>query len=405
MPEMIHDVVLYGATGFTGRQTAEYFASNAPAGLRWAIAGRNAAKLEMVRARTGAPAVEVADSGDAAAIDRLVARTRVLLTTAGPFAQYGTPVVEACVRHRVHYVDITGETVWVRDLIDRYHAAAAAAGTRIVPFCGFDSVPSDLGTLGVVTWMRDHWSQAARRVSASFRMRGGLNGGTLATALHAYETGTVRGAADVLLLNPPGHTSAVERTRSAEFTGVSYDPLRRAWLSPFVMASINTRVVRRSNALLAQAGEGYGPAFAYQEALEHGSRAEAILFETGRRGMEAAFALRLGRQIARSFGPRPGQGPSEREMNAGFMRVRLLGESEDGRSAVATLSAQGDPGNRITVKILCEAALALATDLPSLPGGPRRGGILTPATALGLPFLARLQRAGIQWSVEPVSAR
>src|SRR5437762_2725514 len=144
-----YDVVLYGASGFTGRQTIEYFAKHAPQGIRWAIAGRNRQKLETVRTQIGAPAraedVLVADSRDQVAVDAVVGRTRILLSTAGPFALYGTPVVDACVRSGVHYVDITGETRWVRELIARYHERASADGTRIIPCCGFDSVPSDLG--------------------------------------------------------------------------------------------------------------------------------------------------------------------------------------------------------------------------------------------------------------------
>src|SRR5664279_2563324 len=177
MPKREFDVVLYGATGFTGRQTVRYFGEFAPPDLKWAIAGRNLSKLEALK--SGVPAI-VADSFDQAAIDTMVKRTRVLLTTAGPFAVYGTGIVDACVRFRTHYCDITGETPWVRSLIDRYQEKAAAEGTKLIPFCGFDSVPSDLGAMLIA----DALGPQTATVTALFQMAGGLNGGTLASALN-----------------------------------------------------------------------------------------------------------------------------------------------------------------------------------------------------------------------------
>src|SRR2546428_1603140 len=201
-----YDVVLYGAGGFTGRQTVAYFATHAPAQIRWAIAGRNREKLEAVRAEIGAPArsedVLVADSRDQAAVDAVVSRTRVVLSTAGPFALYGTPIVDACVRFGTEYVDITGETAWVRGLIERYHDRAAADGTRIITCCGFDSVPSDLGTLLIVRDMQRALGVGCSEVRAFYQLSGGFNGGTIASVINATTDGSLTVMADPFLLDP-----------------------------------------------------------------------------------------------------------------------------------------------------------------------------------------------------------
>jgi short subunit dehydrogenase-like uncharacterized protein len=396
-----YDVTLFGATGFTGRLAARYLSEHAPPGLRWAVAGRSRSKLELLQAETHASGLVAADSGDLASIEAMVGDARVLASTVGPFARHGGGVVEACVRNGTDYVDITGETSWVRGLIDRHHTAAAAAGTRIVPFCGFDSVPSDLGALLVASWIRDRWGQDTRRVSASFALRGGYGGGTLATALHSAETGELAVGRDVLLLNPTEHASAAERSRSADLGAVRYDPVRRTWLAPFAMARINTRVVRRSNALLDAVGRGYGPEFAYEEAGEHRTRAAAEVMRLGLGLFDRALASARARALLRRVGPAPGEGPPEHAREEGLMRLRLLAEGASGRQVLATLRARGDPGSDVTVMILSEAALALACQRDALPRAPA-GGVLTPATGLGLLLLDRLEAAGLQVEVYPV---
>jgi short subunit dehydrogenase-like uncharacterized protein len=398
------DVVLYGATGFTGRQTVDYFLSNAPANLRWAIAGRNAQKLAaLAESLSRAPAgIIVADGTDAPAVDGMCQRTRVLLTTAGPFNRYGREVLAGCVRHQVHYVDITGETPFARDMIDLHHTQAVQTGTRIIPFSGFDSVPSDLGVYLTVKALREAYGQTCRRVSASFKMKGGLNGGTVASGMDMATSGRVRELEDVLLLNPPTHRSDEERARSTEFKRPRYDTLRQTWLTPFVMAPINTRVVRRSNALFAQLGEAYGDQFAYEESLEVSRRIKAHVIARGSLVGESMMRSRLGRKIVGWATPKPGQGPSEAVMDGGFFRVRLVGTAEDGREIMLTLSSAGDPGNRVTVKILCESALALALDSDVLPGGPSRGGILTPATGLGEVLVSRLKAVGFTMETQMI---
>ncbi len=400
MSKREYDVVLYGASGFTGKQTVEYFARHAGA-IRWAIAGRNQAKLEAVKTQIGdtvkAIDVLVADSQDQAAIDAIVSRTRVLLTTAGPFALYGTKIVDACVRFKTHYVDITGETVWARELIDRYHTQAAADGTRIIPFCGFDSIPSDLGAYLIARHIQSKFGVGCKQVKAFFQMAGGVNGGTLATAFNLYESGQAKQARDPFLLNPPGAHSPEEQRRNQDPTAAHYDSDLGAWVAPFVMGPINTRVVRRSQALFSEWQAGYGANFAYQEFMKFDGGLgwmPATGFSTGAALFQVALASPL-RPLLKSMLPAPGQGPSEKTMNEGWFRCELLGIADDGQTVRGVIKDQGDPGNRATVKFLCEAALSLAINTDELPGGATRGGILTPATALGDVLAKRLRDAGM----------
>jgi short subunit dehydrogenase-like uncharacterized protein len=399
--ERSYDVVLYGATGFTGTQATRYLAAHAPPGLRWAIAGRNPQKLEHVAREQGLPDEVgrlVADSTQPRTLAALAEQTQVVATTAGPFARYGDPVVEACVDQRTDYVDITGETPWVRTLIDRFHERARDEGTRIVPLCGFDSIPSDLGAWMVARWIRDTWGQETRRVQSMFSAgRASVNGGTLASVFNMAEAGQLEALNDVLLLNPKDRQSAAERERSPDRRRVDWDGDLERWLTPFVMAPINTRVVRRSNALFAERGEGYGSRFSYHEAMGTRGRLGALAICGGSRVAERALRGRRLRGLAQRFAPAPGQGPSEEQMQAGWFRVRFVGEAEDGRKALGVVSGEGDPGNRATVRMLCESALCLALDRESLPKG---GGLLTPACSMGSLLVERLRGAGMRLTVE-----
>jgi short subunit dehydrogenase-like uncharacterized protein len=393
------DVLLYGAGGFTGRLTVAELARHAPPGLRWGLAGRHRGKLEAARDASKGPSrpaeILEADSSRPETVDAAVSRARVVLTTAGPFAAYGNPVVDACVRHRTHYTDITGETPWVADVIERHHARAAADGTRLIPFCGFDSVPSDLGTLLVVEHLRSRGTACAEVVSA-FRLRGGLNGGTAATAVQLFESGQARRSGHPFLLNGAGRPrlSREEFLRERDPRGVRWNADLRRWLAPFVMAMVNTRVVRRSAVLAAEAGMPYGPHFAYREFMAMRSRLQATVLAAGLAGAQLALASPLRPLVKRRLPP-PGTGPSEEVRRNGWFRVDLVARGEDGRRAFGLVKDQGDPGNTVTVKCLCEAALALAVDGNRLPGGPARGGVLTPATGLGQVLVERLRARGM----------
>lgn len=397
-----YDVVLYGASGFVGRQTVAYFARQA-GGLRWAVAGRSAARLQAVRQACGAPqvGVVVADAADAAALDVLAAQTRVVLSTAGPFARHGSELVAACVRHGTHYVDITGETPWVREMIERHHAAAARQGTRIVPACGFDSVPSDLGAWGVAQALWQRHGERCASVKACFSLRGGLNGGTFDSLVNMLETGRSRELADPFLLNPPGTTPA-DPLPHADPVAPHHDADFRAWLGPFSMGPINTRVVRRSVALSGESP--FAPDFRYQEYLRFGRGPGAALGAAGvafgSLAGQGALAFAPLRRLAAALAPVPGEGPSERAMDGGSFRCDLVGVGERGTLQRGCIAGRGDPGNRATTTFVCEAALALALDAAALPGAAALGGVLTPATAFGAVLATRLRRTGM--TVEPL---
>ena len=406
------DVVLYGATGFVGQQTVAYFAQS-PAvkanGLRWAIAGRNAAKLEQVkRATPGAEnaGVIVAAADDAKALNALAKNSRVVLSTAGPFALYGSELVAACVQQGAHYVDITGETPWAASMIAQHHDAALKNGTRIIPFCGFDSIPSDLGAWFMVQAMQQRFGKPCASVKAAFSLAGGVNGGTLASLFNIMDAGHAGDVAELFLLNPGNVKNrdlpAAALAASADPIAPHHDAAFNAWLMPFFMSAINTRVVRRSAALLGS-GAGYAPDFQYQEFLRAGSGpvagAAAAAISSGMAISQRALKLRTVRRLAAALAPKAGSGPSEARMNGGSFRCELVAVSSAGDVLRGRVADQGDPGNRATTKMVCEAALCLALDADLLPGGLACGGVLTPAAGLGNALLERLRAAGMTWVV------
>lgn len=400
MSERPYDVVLYGASGFVGKQTVKYFADHAASKLvRWAIAGRNSQKLEAVRDEVGVTVdVLVADSQDQQEIDAIVSQTRVLLTTAGPFALYGNTLVDACVRFKTHYVDITGETPWVRTLIDRYHAQAAIDGTRIIPCCGFDSVPSDLGAYLIVHHIQRELNVSCKQVNAYFQAAGGFNGGTLASTFNLYDSQGLAQMSQPFLLNPAANQTqaAIDFNRDPQMP--SFDLDLNTWIAPFFMGAVNTRIVRRSAALYEDWQEPYGADFTYQEYLKFNEPLAGLKAT----GVTAGLALLIGvlqqpqiRSLLQPILQQPGSGPSEKTMNQGWFSCELVGTAVDGRKVRGVIRDQGDPGNRATVKFVCESALGLALQIDELPGGNARGGILTPATGLGDVLAERLRHAGM----------
>jgi short subunit dehydrogenase-like uncharacterized protein len=404
MPDRELDLVVYGASGFVGRLLAAYLAEHAPAGTRIGLAGRTRARVEEVRDGLGTAAagwpVLTADSADAAALDALVARTRVLVTTVGPYARYGLPVVEACARAGTHYADLTGEVLFVRDAIDRTDAVAKDTGARLVHSCGYDSIPSDLGTLLVAERARADGAGSLTDVRLTAWAKGGVSGGTIDSMRAQMEAlgadpSRRRVVADPFSLSPDrGAEPATRQPADAGLPALGRDG---RWTAPFVMAPYNTRVVRRSNALQDWA---YGRSFRYGEVMGTGS---------GPVGAVTACAVTGGLAVAMGvmgFGPTralldrvlpsPGTGPGEETRRAGWFRSVVDATTEDGRRYRATAAGPGDPGYAATAVMLGESALALALDGDRLPD---RAGSLTPATALGDVLVERLRAAGHTYEV------
>lgn len=398
------DIVVHGATGFTGRQCATYL-SERP-GVRWAVSGRDLTRLERIKdelksAKNPPGGALHADASSPPTCGAMAREARVVLSTAGPFAKLGDPIVDGCVAEGADYVDITGETPWARRVIDRLHEAALAKGLRLVPFSGFDSIPGDLGALLVVERLRER-GESTETTRAWYSGKGGLNGGTLQSAIGIAEAGT-RELHDPVLLSPPALRTDAERARAGDDPrGPTFDPVRGAWGAPFFMGPINSRVVRRSDALFGEVGRGYGPRFNYAELQDLGrwnGRATAALVSAGLAAADVGLRLRLGRALANKLGPAPGQGPSVETMDGGWFRTEVGGQGERGSVARAVIAGKGDPGNRSTVRMLCESALALVLDRARLDQLPHRGGVLTPATAFGRVLVDRLRAAGLSIDV------
>jgi short subunit dehydrogenase-like uncharacterized protein len=400
--------VVWGATGFTGHLVAEYLTRKygVGRGLVWALGGRSRGKLEEVRRRLEAldPAARdlplvTGDSSDRASLDAMARDARVVLTTVGPYALYGAELVAACVDAGTDYCDLAGETPFIRQSIERHHARAQASGTKIVHCCGYDSIPSDLGTFFAQETMRArHGVPCAEVKCFAGEARGGMSGGTVASMLNMMDTATHDRRVRRILADPysldPGRDQ--RGPDGPDPMGVRYDADIGRWTGPFVMAAINSRVVRRTNALL---GYAWGRDFRYTEAMSFKPGPAGLVTAAGvSAGLAASFGILavgpLRRWAARSFLPKPGDGPSEKVRETGFFVHRLIGIA--GTSAgpsrakvLVTVKGKGDPGYGATSRMLAESAVCMAKDRDALPPA---WGVLTPATAMGMALLERLRK-------------
>ena len=382
-----YQIILYGATGFTGKLCAEYFKKNYP-DLNWAIAGRNKNKLEALKSELNLDCdIFVADSDDYEAIKNFVKQTKVVLSAAGPFARYSTKVVEACVECKTHYTDITGENHWVKGLIDRFHEKAALDGTRIVPSCGYDSIPSDLGVYFSVT----RSNQPVTHVTVYHSAKGGASGGTTETM---FTMGPLpKEMRDPFLLNPQDSVSETQKRKSLDNFSVKPIPGTDAFSGMGLMAFANTRVVRRSSALFDLNQKSYGPDFTFKELGSYPSKAAARITSLVLMSAFLVIATPL-RYLVRPLLPKPGDGPDKEARDNGWFRGLFIAELEDGGEKRFEIYGSGDPGYKSTSKMVCEAALTLAFS-DDLPFGNEFGGVLTSAVGLGDPLISRLMKAGI----------
>ncbi len=390
------DVIVWGATGFIGQLVAEYLLQRygLSGELKWAVAGRSEQKLKELTAQLKAPDLPVvlADSKDMASLRELAAKTKVVCTTVGPYALYGTELVQACVEQGTDYCDLSGEPQWIRRMIDRFHEQAVQNNARIVHCCGFDSIPSEFAVYRLQQLAQENWGEYAKHIK--FRLKaakGTFSGGTIASMNRVLaEAEKDREVARVLrspyTLNPDVKHRGKDRP---DLVSVVWDADLKSWLMPFIMATINTRVVRRSHALL---GFPYGQDFVYDEAMIAGSgltgRAKAWMGLAGVAALSFGKEDSLYRKLLNKVLPKPGEGPSAQMREEGFFKFIALGKSRDGRVLKLKVNGKRDPGYGATSRMLGESAVCLALD-PAREGF--KGGMLTPSTAMGDHLLQRLQ--------------
>jgi short subunit dehydrogenase-like uncharacterized protein len=403
-----HDLVVFGATSFVGRILCRYLMEQSGTGeaLDWAMAGRSQAKLESLRSSLGPAAARVplivADSADETALATLCASTRAVISTVGPYALYGEPLVKVCAASGTDYLDLTGEAQWIRRMIGRYESAAQRSGARIVHCCGFDSIPFDLGVHFLQQRARERFGLPCPRVKMRVKaMRGGFSGGTVASVMNVVKEASADPAlrkelADPYSLCPAGYVAQV---RQPNVSSAEYDPDFGAWVAPFLMAAINTRIVQRTNAL---SGQAYGSDFRYDEAMITGrgfkGRATAYGVTAGLAAFMAAGAIPPARWALERFAlPAPGEGPSPQAQRDGSYDLRFVGTAGDGRSLRTKVTGDRDPGYGSTAKILGQAGICLARDIPKTSP---RGGFWTPATIFGDRLIERLRaRSGVTFDV------
>ncbi len=350
------DVIVYGATGFTGRLVAEYLHQTYGAGgVKWAMAARSLSKLQEVRAEMGISAqvpLVTANSDDPASLRAMAERATVVISAVGPYQLYGSDLVAACVETGTAYVDLCGEPAWMRKMIDTHEARAKETGARIVFSCGFDSIPFDLGVLTLQEAAIGKFGKPVPRVKCRVRtMKGKFSGGT-AASLKATLAAAARDPSIVALLTSPfaltpGHSGPHQPTGLIP----EYDSTINAWVAPFIMAPINTKNVHRTNFLL---GQKYGDDFVYDEMVVAG---------LGDVGKAAAEALAKINPLAGDKGPKPGEGPTKEERDTGHYDVLFVGLMPDGARIDAVVTGDRDPGYGSTSKMLAESALCLVEDV------------------------------------------
>jgi len=394
-----YKIVIFGATGFTGELCAK-FMSEKYSDIPIAIAGRSLEKLEKIKNKHDLPfPTIVADAFDVNALEKMCKDTEVVLSTAGPYHKYGSDLLGACVKNDCHYVDITGESFWIKDMIEKHHKEASNKGVRIINACGFDSAPSDLGVFYAVNQV----AGVIKSVQCFQAWKGEASGGTIETMFSSMDAKLAKGGLGKFSLNPKNSISENQKKKTSDKIKVEKIPHLGGWTGPFVMALPNTRVVRRSAALSKFTGKYYGDDFVYSEGAYYSKKGAArkVTFMTLALGLIIVSPLR---KLLRGFFRKPGEGPSQEAMDSGFFKSRFLIETQDGFRAFS-MSSSGDPGYKMTSRMACESALCLAIENPSsLPGGEGFGGLLTPSVGLGNVLIDRLKNIGVSFKEIPLNS-
>ena len=394
-----YKIVIFGATGFTGELCAK-FMSERYSEIPMAIAGRSQEKLEKIKAKHNLNfPIIVADAFDVDALDKMCKDAEVVLSTAGPYHKYGSDLLGACVKNGCYYVDITGESFWIKDMIEKHHTEAGEKGLRIINACGFDSAPSDLGVFYAINQVAGN----VKSVQCFQAWKGEASGGTMETMFSSMDAKLARGGLGKFSLNPENSISENQKKNTSDKIKVQKIPHLGGWTGPFVMALPNTRVVRRSAALSKTVGKYYGDDFVYSEGAYYSKKgaAKKVTFMTIALGLIIVSPLR---KLLRGFFRKPGEGPSQEAMDSGFFKSRFLVETQDGFSAFS-MSSSGDPGYKMTSRMACESALCLAVENPDeLPGGAGFGGLLTPSIGLGNVLIKRLKNIGVAFKEIPLNS-
>lgn len=391
------DLVVFGATSFVGAITAENILARYGVGgnVRWAIAARSPAKLAALKDHLGEAAADlptiIANADDEASLAAMCARTRLVMSTVGPYALYGEKPVKVCATSGTHYCDLTGEVQWIAAMIGKYEAAARESGALIVNCCGFDSIPSDLGTYFLQARALEDTGSICEQVELGVQAaKGGFSGGTVASLVNVLKEAGAdpavrRKLADPYLLCPDDYPKTARQRTKARY----YSQALRSWCAPFVMAGINTRIVHRSNALQHHR---YGRNFLYSEYTMTGDgtpgRLKSIAMTMGMGGFMGLLALPPTRWLAEKFLPKPGEGPSKAAREAGFFKIRLAGTTASGEVVSVRVTGDRDPGYGSTAKMLTEAGLCI---LQVADTGSKSGGFWTPASLMGEALIERLE--------------
>lgn len=394
MSERAFEIILYGASGFTGQLVAEYLAAE-HGDLRWAIAGRNRQKLEHIRDKLMLPdlPIIIADSHETEELAAMAGQARTVISTVGPYAQYGTPLLEACAKKGTHYCDLTGEAQWMAGVFEQINPMAQASGARLVHCCGFDSIPSDLSVYFLQQEFKKRYGHYASHISGRMgRAAGGVSGGTVASLMFVAEQASKDTSIRDTVMDPYAlYPAAVAPGNDvSDQAGIAWDENFESWTGPFVMAAINTKVVRRSHAL---AGLPYGADFRYDESQLCSNRTKALLSAGGLGAVMAGTFFSPTRAVLKKLLPNPGEGPDEATRNNGFFEFWAHG-TDGSHHLRVKVSGQRDPGYGATSRMLAQAGLCLSRDALAVGGG-----IWTPASALGDALLGRLPDVDIYFSV------
>ena len=379
------DIIIYGATGFTGSLGAKYMDKYSNE-FKWAIAGRDSNKLEKLQNEIpGKPEIVIADANDEQALLKLTASTKVVASYAGPFNKYSNLLVKACVETGTHYVDITGEAIWVRDLIDNYHQRCIDNRIKIIPACGYDSIPSDLGTYFTAKQV----NEPLKSIFAYHNMSGGVSGGTIESAFTMRDFKSKHKMGHPFLLNPEGSYSKNQKLLSKDYFSIKKNKKLDKWVIPFVMAITNTRPVRRSAALMEAKQQSYGPDFVYNE-FQMVNKYSVALITTVSLAVLGMIIVSPFRNFLRKFFPKPGTGPNEKTRNNGWYEALFVAKTTKNQEYVYRIYGKGDPGYKSTSMFLVESAISLLNN-----SDIGEYGVLTPATGLGDDLIIRLKDQGV----------